>query len=37
MAHMVPVEFWKWAIRQIKEDSPNVIFIAEIYDTSFVP
>lgn len=34
MAHMVPVEFWKWAIRQIKEDSPNVIFIAEIYDTS---
>ncbi len=34
MAHMVPVEFWHWAIRQIKEINPEVIFIAEIYDVS---
>jgi len=34
MAHMVPVEFWHWAIQQIKEINPEVIFIAEIYDVS---
>ena len=34
MAHMVPVEFWHWAIRQIKQDFPKVVFIAEIYDTN---
>ena len=33
MAHMVPVEFWHWAIAQVKAMAPNVIFIAEIYDT----
>ncbi len=33
MAHMVPVEFWGWAIRQVKEQYPAVEFIAEIYDT----
>lgn len=32
MAHMVPIEFWQWAISQIKEDYPHIIFIAEIYD-----
>lgn len=32
MAHMVPVDFWHWAIPQVKEDYPGVIFIAEIYD-----
>ena len=32
MAHMVPVAFWHWAIRQIKEINPELIFIAEIYD-----
>ena len=32
MAHMVPIEFWKWAIRQVKETYPDIIFIAEIYD-----
>jgi glycosidase len=32
MAHMVPVEFWHWAIAQVKQKYPNVIFIAEIYD-----
>lgn len=32
MAHMVPVEFWNWAISKVKENYPSVIFIAEIYD-----
>ena len=34
MAHMVPVEFWHWAIGQVKEQYPELIFIAEIYDVS---
>ena len=34
MAHMVPVAFWHWAIRQIKEINPEIIFIAEIYDVA---
>ena len=32
MAHMVPVAFWRWAISQVKEVNPHIIFIAEIYD-----
>ena len=32
MAHMVPVEFWNWAIPQVKEAHPDVVFIAELYD-----
>ena len=32
MAHMVPVEFWQWAIPQVKQKYPDVVFIAEIYD-----
>ena len=32
MAHMVPVEFWNWAIPQVKEVNSSVIFIAELYD-----
>lgn len=32
MAHMVPVEFWEWAIRMVKAEYPDIIFIAEIYD-----
>ena len=32
MAHMVPVEFWNWAISKVKGNYPSVIFIAEIYD-----
>ncbi|GAB3994989.1 alpha-amylase family glycosyl hydrolase [Spirosoma daeguense] len=32
MAHMVPIAFWNWAIRQVKQRYPNLIFIAEIYD-----
>ncbi len=32
MAHMVPVAFWQWAIRQVKSSHPGISFIAEIYD-----
>jgi glycosidase len=32
MAHMVPVEFWHWAIQRVKEQYPKTFFIAEIYD-----
>ncbi|MCD7710308.1 MAG: alpha-amylase family protein, partial [Porphyromonadaceae bacterium] len=32
MAEMVPVEFWNWAIPQVKKQFPNLIFIAEIYN-----
>ncbi len=31
MAEMVPVEFWQWAIEQVKAQYPNLLFIAEIY------
>lgn len=32
MAEMVPVEFWQWAIPQVRTAYPNLIFIAEIYN-----
>ncbi len=32
MAQMVPVEFWRWAIGQVKQRYPRLIFIAEIYE-----
>lgn len=32
MAHMVPVDFWRWAIPQVKELNPDIIFIAELYE-----
>lgn len=32
MAEMVPVEFWEWAIPQVKEINPDLLFIAEIYN-----
>ncbi len=32
MAEMVPVEFWEWAIPLVKNEYPDVIFIAEIYN-----
>ena len=32
MAEMVPAEFWGWAIPQIKEKYPELIFIAEVYN-----
>jgi len=31
MAEMVPAEFWGWAIPQVKEAHPGLVFIAEIY------
>lgn len=32
MAEMVPVEFWGWVIPKVKEQYPNIIFIAEVYN-----
>lgn len=34
MVFMVPLEFWQWAIPQVKEKYPEVKFIAEIYDVN---
>ncbi len=34
MVHMVPLEFWQWAIPAVKEHYPDIIFIAEIYDVN---
>ena len=31
MAEMVPVEFWQWAILEVKKKYPNILFIAEVY------
>ena len=33
MAEMVPIEFWNWIIKQVREKYPDICFIAEIYDT----
>ncbi len=32
MAEMVPVEFWEWAIPQVKHKHPHLLFIAEVYN-----
>ena len=34
MAEMVPVEFWQWALPQVKDQYPDIIFIAEVYNPS---
>ena len=34
MAFMVPVEFWRWAIPQVRKLNKNIEFIAEIYDVN---
>jgi len=34
MAEMVPVEFWGWAISQVKLQYPDILFIAEVYQPS---
>ena len=34
MVHMVPVEFWHWAIAAVREHYPHILFIAEIYDVA---
>ena len=32
MAEMVPSEFWAWAIRQVKQQYPDILFIGEVYN-----
>ena len=32
MAEMVPVDFWGWVIPKVKEEYPDIIFIAEVYN-----
>ncbi|MBO4985601.1 MAG: alpha-amylase [Bacteroides sp.] len=32
MAEMVPVEFWEWVIPQVKQQYPDLIFVAEVYN-----
>ncbi len=32
MAEMVPVEFWQWAIAEVKKQYPHLIFVAEVYN-----
>ncbi len=33
MAEEVPVEFWSWVIPEIKKQNPDIIFIAEAYNS----
>jgi len=32
MAEMVPVDFWEWVIPSVKNEFPDLLFIAEVYD-----
>ena len=32
MAHMVPMEFWKWVVKRCRGRNPKVFFTAEAYD-----
>ncbi len=32
MAEMVPVEFWEYAIAEVKKQFPHLLFIAEVYN-----
>lgn len=32
MAHMVPIEFWAWAVKRARQRQPGVFFSAEAYD-----
>mgnify|MGYP004513178641 CR=1 FL=1 len=34
MAEMVPVEFWHWAIPQVKKKNKEIIFVGEVYNPS---
>ncbi|MBS2098513.1 alpha-amylase family protein [Carboxylicivirga linearis] len=34
MAEMVPVEFWHWCIKMVKEQYPKTVFVAEVYQPS---
>jgi glycosidase len=32
MAHMVPMEFWRWVVKRCRSRNPDVFFSAEAYD-----
>ncbi len=32
MAHMVPMEFWRWVVKRCRSRNPHVFFVAEAYD-----
>ena len=32
MAHLIPLEFWRWSIRRARTRQADVLFIAEAYD-----
>jgi glycosidase len=32
MAHLIPMEFWHWAVRRARSRQPEVYFLAEAYD-----
>lgn len=32
MAEMVPVEFWQWVTKEVRDKHPDFLFIAEIYN-----
>jgi len=32
MAHMVPIEFWRWVVKRCRARNPQVFFCAEAYD-----
>ncbi len=32
MAHMIPMEFWRWTVKRCRSRAPNVFFSAEAYD-----
>ncbi len=34
MAEMVPQEFWRWSIGQVKAQYPDILYIAEVYQPS---
>lgn len=34
MAEMVPIEFWQWAVSQVKKEYPHIKFIGEVYNPS---
>ena len=33
MAHMIPMEFWHWAVKRARERQPDTYFSAEAYDS----
>ncbi|MDB6076606.1 MAG: hypothetical protein JWO82_353, partial [Akkermansiaceae bacterium] len=33
MAHMIPMEFWRWSIQRAKDRDPGVFFFAEAYNS----